>query len=238
MKRNSEKCAAADSPTPVVTAKPVAAGKTAVPKVKPKPKEKAKAKDTAVSAKAKPVAKKKAAGSAKVRGKRMAEAIAKTLGVEVAKPKRARGKGGAESPTPDSLKSLVDGPGVFLEDDHGFPAPAHLCEEKRVIWRDVIRRMFRLKSLDLEPDLDQDIIEQYVTAVYDFRKSNKFLEDMGHSYENAQGNWARFPESTVAKEAQVAIERLGTRLGLNPRARQIMNISRPSEKDAFDDDDD
>lgn len=187
-------------------------------------------------AKVKPKAKPKASGKAKpkakvgVRGKRMAAAIAATLGVVSPTP--------AAADADATLVNLVDQASTVGIEDYGFPAPAHLKKEKAEIWRETVGRIMRLKSLDLEPDLDRDVLEQYVTAAYDFREANAFIEKHGHSYENAQGNRARHPESTVAKEAQVAMERLGTRLGLNPRARQIMNISRPSEKDAFDDDDD
>lgn len=154
---------------------------------------------------------------------------------------RAPAKGKAAAGTIDDMK----GPGLF-DDDSFVKMPTWLPKQHasyphidgREIWKATVEALKKLPALGIEPLLDVNVIEQYVMARYRYLVCSEFVAVFGHSYENAVGNRARHPESTVQKESSQEMERLGTRLGLNPRARQIMKLRHAGALADFDRDDD
>ena len=79
-------------------------------------------------------------------------------------------------------------------------------------------------------------MECYVNAMCRLRKAYAELETHGHVLMNTRGNVYRNPYSNIAKETEQTVLQLGTRLGLNPRARQILGAKITGDDSEFDED--
>lgn len=112
--------------------------------------------------------------------------------------------------------------------------PAYLTPVSRTIWIETVNALAEQQSLGLSPTLDGHIIEMYVNAMTRLRKAYAALEVEGHVLVNARGNMYRNPNSIVAKDAEQTVLQLGTRLGLNPRARQVLGAKLAGEAEDFD----
>jgi P27 family predicted phage terminase small subunit len=112
-------------------------------------------------------------------------------------------------------------------------APIHLHDEAKKIWRDIVPKIQELGSLDLDPSIDGHVVEAYVMAVYRHRQASRELVN-GHVHATPKGTLQRNPWSTIQKESEQAIIQIGSKLGLNPRARQIMGASNATGEAALD----
>jgi len=123
-----------------------------------------------------------------------------------------------------------------MENGPAFEPPAYLSPLSRIIWAETVQALQEQASLGLSPTLDRHIMECYVNAMCRLRKAYAELEQSGHVLANSRGNLYRNPYSTIAKETEQTVLQLGTRLGLNPRARQILGAKLTGDDAEFDED--
>lgn len=106
--------------------------------------------------------------------------------------------------------------------------PAHLSEAAREKWRETARQ---LADSGLLTALDLDALEVYCVTWAGWRKAVETIEREGSFFVTETGQRKKHPLVAEAETARKDLLAYGSKLGLNPTARQNLYIEPATDKD-------
>jgi P27 family predicted phage terminase small subunit len=129
--------------------------------------------------------------------------------------KRAQGNPGKRKLAKPAKKSGT----AFPVQAEEFPAPVHLSDEEKEIWRAEIRRV---GNLNLLRQSDMSAFEIYVATIKRYNACKKIIDEMGMTYqvESKHGTYSRKrPEVDIEKECRRHIRDMQREFGMTSISR-------------------
>jgi P27 family predicted phage terminase small subunit len=145
---------------------------------------------------------------------------------------------------PDALKAAQGNPGkrkinkaartaFTAEPPEEFPAPAHLNEQEKLIWRTEIKRV---GNLNLLRQSDMSAFEIYVETIKRYEDCKKVIDEQGMTYQvvSNHGSYSRKrPEVDIEKECRRHIRDMQREFGMTSisriRAHMVVAATRPEQ---------
>ena len=105
--------------------------------------------------------------------------------------------------------------------------PRYLSPDAKKEWKKVVPELEKFGSL---LSLDSGILELYCSTMADCRELEKMLKTEGRTITTPNGMSQTSPAWTQLRQARQDACRFATQLGLTPKSRKSINLSKPEEE--------
>jgi P27 family predicted phage terminase small subunit len=102
--------------------------------------------------------------------------------------------------------------------------PPYFSPFLRGIWGEIVPYLIENAGMGLSADLDRHIVEMYICELGSLRKNQAAIIPEGEVLTSHRGTMYLNPRVKLINDKVRSVTQLGTRLGLNPRARQVMGV--------------